>query len=65
MRLHIEKENKNLRLTFDGPVKLLLSQFRIDPNEVIVSRGDEILQEEDSITNKDSIRISHIVKGRA
>ena len=64
MRLHIEKENKKLKFDFDGPVSLLLSKMNINKEEVVVIRNDEILAEDDSIRNKDMIKISHIIQGR-
>ena len=63
MEIFIEKENKSITRSFDGPVKELLISLSINPETVIVVRNCEIVTEEDNVNNKDSLKILSVISG--
>ena len=63
MKVFIERTEKEKILTFTGTVKDLLSKIKINPEEVLVVKGDEVLTEDDKLTNTDSIKLLSVISG--
>jgi len=63
MKLYIEQEEKTKEMKFSGTVKELLKVLNINPVTVIVTNKTELLTENDSVTDKDHIRILSVVSG--
>lgn len=63
MKVFIERTEKEKILTFTGTVKDLLSKIKINPEEVLVVKGDEVLTEDDKLTNADSIKLLSVISG--
>lgn len=67
MKVFIEKEQKELILSFSGTVKELLSKLDINPETVIVTKliGDEseLLTEDVKLDDIDSVKILSIISG--
>ncbi len=63
MKVFIERTEKEKILNFTGTVKDLLSKIKINPEEVIVVKGDEVLTEDDKLTHADSIKHLSVISG--
>jgi thiamine biosynthesis protein ThiS len=64
LTIYLEKENSTQKIKFTGrTVKELLKQLKINPEIVIVARNNEVLSEEESLKNKDSLKIFSVVSG--
>lgn len=54
----VEKE-----LDFTGDVKTLLEELKINPEEVLVAKNNELVEEDEEVTNKDTVTIFSVVSG--
>ena len=63
MRVEIERSGEVREISFSGSVGELLAQLGVNPEEVIVARGDELLLEEDVVGGNDVVRILSVVSG--
>lgn len=57
--------NPRREVVVDGgrPVKVLLRDLELDPESVLVIRGDELLTREDVIEPDDEIEIRSVISG--
>lgn len=63
MRIYIEKEDEHRRLKFSGSVKELLLKLKLNPAMVLVVRNRKILDNDDKLSDSDSVRILETVMG--
>ena len=63
MKVFIEKTNTEKKINFEGTVKLLLIKLKINPEEVIVVRNEELVSEVELLNDKDDIKILSVVSG--
>jgi sulfur carrier protein ThiS len=63
MKVFIERTEKEKILTFTGTVKNLLTKIKINAEEVLVVKGDEVLTEDDKLINTDSIKLLSVISG--
>lgn len=64
MKVYLEKEQKELELTFKGKtVKELLKQINVNSETVIIVRDNEVLTLDNSITNEDDIKLLSVISG--
>lgn len=62
LRVFIEKTNENKEVDA-STVKELLSNLKINPTTVIVTKNNELVTEEEKITNKDQIKVLSVISG--
>jgi sulfur carrier protein ThiS len=58
-----ESRNAKLELANDSIVSDLLKELKINPVTVIVSRGNELILEDETLNDKDEIRILSVISG--
>jgi sulfur carrier protein ThiS len=63
MKIFIERNNKWLNLKFNGNVKALLQQLKINPESVLVIRNNKLLTEADKLRNNDEVKILSVISG--
>ena len=63
MKVFIERKNKNFTFPFHGKVKFLLKKLELNPEIVLVTKGNELLTEDDIVKNSDSIKILSVISG--
>lgn len=63
MRVFIERQNNWVKLDFKGSVKQLLKNLKQNPEQVLVVRADELLTEDELLTNDAEIKILSVVSG--
>ncbi len=63
MRISIQSNNMAQEKKYTGTVKGLLKQLGINPETVIVVRGNELLTVEDMLSDKDEITLLSVVSG--
>ena len=64
MKIYLEKEQKELELTFTGKtVKELLEQINVNSETVIIVKDNEVLTLDDNVTNKDHIKLLSVISG--
>jgi len=67
MKIYIEKDDKSLDIKikkikdFDG--KKLLEKLKINPSSIILVKNDEVILEDEILTEKDYIKILSVVSG--
>ena len=67
MKIYIEKDDKSLDIKikkikdFDG--KKLLEKLKINPSSVILVKNNEVILEDELLTEKDEIKILSVVSG--
>ena len=65
VNIFIDRENKNAKLELDNNslVADLLKKLNINPVTVIVSRGDELILEDEKLKDNDEIKILSVISG--
>lgn len=63
MKVFIEKENKKKEIKFNGTVEKLLEKLKINPETVIVIREDELIPQDEKLSDKESVRILSVISG--
>ena len=63
MKIYIEKDDKHIEETFKGKVSELLRKIGVNPETVIVVRNNELITEEDSVKNSDTIKLISVISG--
>lgn len=63
MRIHIERTNKINTLAFNGTVAELLKKLKINKEEVLVIKGDEVVTEDEELNDKDEIKLLSVISG--
>jgi thiamine biosynthesis protein ThiS len=63
MKIHIDKEKKNLELDFQGTADELLKELEINPETVVVTQNDELITLDKELKTSDKIKILSVVSG--
>lgn len=63
MEVFIERENKTIKIKFNGKLIDLLKKLKINPEEVLVVKKDDLITEQDILKNNDKIKIMSVVSG--
>jgi sulfur carrier protein len=63
MKVYIERPKTEKNLEFEGTLKKLLSLLKVNPETVIVAKGQELITEEEILKNTDEIRIMSVISG--
>ena len=65
MKLHIEKNNENIKINLKKKeiMKNILKKLNISISSCIIIRNDEIILEEELVSNEDDIKIINVVSG--
>jgi len=58
-----EKEEKDVELDENSSIKDLLTKMKINPVTVIVSKGDDIILENEKLNDKDKIKLISVISG--
>ncbi len=62
MKVYIERTNEYKEAT-GKTVLEILSKLKINPTTVIVTKNDELVTEEEKITDKDKIKLLSVISG--
>ena len=62
MKVYIERENKTVESTAKTGT-LLLKELGINPAEILLIRGDDVILPEETLTDSDDIKILSVVSG--
>ena len=65
VNVFIDRENKNtiLKLDNNSIVSDVLKTLKINPVTVIVSRNNELIMEDEKLSNNDEIKILSVISG--
>jgi len=64
MNVYIEKDNKNLKLELDNVSGLkLLERLKINSSSIILVRNNEVVLENEILSDKDDVKILSVVSG--
>lgn len=63
MKVFIERENSTKQLKFKGTVSKLLKQLKLNPAAVLVAKNDVLVTEDDTLSDKDEIKILSVISG--
>ena len=64
MNVYIEKDNKNLKLELDNVSWLkLLERLKINSSSIILVRNNEVVLEDEILSDKDDVKILSVVSG--
>jgi len=63
MKIHIDRDNKELELEFKGKAGALLERLKINNETVVITRNGEIITEDDNVSGNDKIKIISVVSG--
>ncbi|HLD97675.1 MAG TPA: MoaD/ThiS family protein [Candidatus Nanoarchaeia archaeon] len=63
MNIFIERENSARKLRFSGTVLQLLQKLKLNPAAVLVVRNNELVAEDDGLSDKDDIKILSVISG--
>ena len=62
MKVYLEKTDEYKEVTA-STVEELLKKLKVNPTTVIVTKNDELVTEEEKITNKDRIKLLSVISG--
>ncbi|MEM4397693.1 MAG: thiamine biosynthesis protein ThiS [Candidatus Woesearchaeota archaeon] len=63
MEIYIERENKKINMKFKGKVIDLLKKLNLNSVEVLVVKGEDLLNDDDFLNDKDNVKIMSVVSG--
>jgi sulfur carrier protein ThiS len=63
MKVFIEKKNKKLDIKFKGSGIMLLRKLKINPEEVIMVKNNALISFDETVLDKDTIKILSVVSG--
>jgi len=63
VELFIEKDNVRKDLRFSGTVSKLLVKLKIAPESVVVVKNNEIVTEDETLSDSDSVELLSVVSG--
>jgi thiamine biosynthesis protein ThiS len=63
VELFIEKDNLRKDLRFSGTVSKLLAKLKIAPESVVVVKNNEIVTEDETLSDSDSVELLSVVSG--
>ena len=63
MDIYVEKEDKRIERNYNGKVRILLEELKINPETVIVVKEGSLVTDNDILNNSDSVKILSIISG--
>ncbi len=63
MKVYIEHKNKTININYSGKLKGLFEKIKINPEEVLPIRNNELILEDEMLDNKDEIKLLSVVSG--
>jgi len=63
MEIFIEIDNKTKKMKFNGTVSELLKNLKVNSETVIVAKNDELVTEEEKLTDKDEVKLLSVISG--
>ncbi len=65
MKIYIEREDKTIEKDIKNKIKVinLLKELSISPEAVIVIRNDEVITEDEFLSNDDEIKLLSVISG--
>lgn len=63
MDVYIERTNKKLTVAYKGKVKGLFEHLHLNPETVLVIRNNQLITEEETLKNSDSVKILSVISG--
>ncbi len=63
MNVFIERDSSTKKLKFSGTVSQLLQKLELNPTAVLVARNNALVTEDDSLNDKDEIKILSVISG--
>ena len=63
MQIYLEHEDETISMDYEGTILDLLKKLKINKNVVVVDVNGKIAEHEDTITNKEKIKILDVVTG--
>jgi sulfur carrier protein ThiS len=63
MKIFVERTNEKNDLPFTGTVAELLIHLNINPEEVLVTRAEELLIQSSELKDEDTVKILSIISG--
>ena len=63
MELFIEKTNTRKDMKFSGTVSKLLAKLKLNPESVVVVKNNEIVTEDEPLSDSDSVELLSVVSG--
>ena len=62
MKVFIERENRSVEIEARS-IKEMLAKLKINPNTVLIARGDTLITEDTEVSNNDELRLLSVVSG--
>lgn len=63
MKVFIESNNKTKTMKFSGTAASLLKKLSINPETVIISKNNEIITDDEKLSDKDEIKLLSVISG--
>jgi len=65
MKIYIEKDNTFIEKHLDKKIRVidLLNELNISPEAVIVIKNDEVITEDEFLSNEDEIKLLSVISG--
>jgi len=63
MNVFLEREEKNITITFEGTVESLLAKLNINAETVLVVRDDKLLTSDRKVGGNDEVKILSVISG--
>jgi len=63
MEVLVERDNKKIKVDFEGKVKDLLKKVKVNPAEVLVVINGELVTEEDKVKKNDKVKLLSVISG--
>ena len=63
MNVFIERDSSTKKLKFSGTVSQLLQKLELNLTAVLVARNNALVTEDDSLNDKDEIKILSVISG--
>jgi sulfur carrier protein len=63
MELFIEKADVRKKMRFSGTVSKLLVKLKLNPESVVVVKNNEIVTEDEKLSDSDSVELLSVVSG--
>lgn len=63
MKVYVESEDRKLEVDFDGKAKELLDKLGINRESCLIVKNNEIVGEEEELSNHDYVKILSVISG--
>jgi len=63
MEVFIEADNTIKKVKFNGTVLQLLKKLNVNSETVIISKNDELVTEDEKLTDKDDVKLLSVISG--